>query len=86
MGLTILIGAPLIYILLWIIEWGGEHFYFYVFIFMIAFNLLMLHVFPNYIQPLFNTYVELEQGTLRTKIENLAKKLQFPLTKIFVVD
>jgi STE24 endopeptidase len=74
------------YLLLAVIEWGGEHFYLYVFGFVIAVNLIMLHIFPNYIQPLFNKYTELEKGELRDKIESLASKLKFPLTKIFVVD
>lgn len=85
--LTVVIGVPLIYLLLGIIEWGGEHFYFYVFSFMVAFNLLMMHIFPNYIQPLFNTYKELDkESTLRSKIEQLAQRLNFPLKKILVVD
>lgn len=74
------------YLLLAVIEWGGEHFYFYVFVVIIAINLIMLHIFPNYIQPLFNKYTELEQGELREKIEALASKLNFPLTNVFVVD
>lgn len=46
----------------------------------------MMHIVPNYIMPLFNTYKDLEPGTLREKIEALAKQLKFPLTKIYVVD
>lgn len=68
--LTVAIGVPLIYVVLKLIEWGGEHFYFYVFLFMVSFNLLMMHIFPNYIQPLFNTYKELDPSSkLREKIE-----------------
>jgi epoxyqueuosine reductase len=43
-------------------------------------------IYPNWIAPLFNKYTELEDGTLKTKINNLAGKLNFPLTKIYVVD
>lgn len=36
--------------------------------------------------PLFNKYEDLKDGPLKTKIEDLAKSLKFPLTKIYVCD
>eukprot|EP00347_Sterkiella_histriomuscorum_P021201 403334852 len=84
--LQILIGGPVIYFLLKIIEWGGENFYLYVFSFLVVFQLIMMHIFPNYIQPLFNKFTELPEGELRQKIEALASRLNFPLKKLYVVD
>ena len=46
----------------------------------------MTTVYPNFIQPLFDTYTLLPSGNLRTAIEQLAASLHFPLTKVFVVD
>ena len=43
-------------------------------------------IYPNWIAPLFNKYTDLEEGSLKEKINNLALKLKFPLTKIYVVD
>jgi len=48
--------------------------------------LLLMHIVPNWILPLFNTYTDLEDGSLKDKIEALATKLNFPLKKIYVVD
>lgn len=45
-----------------------------------------MHIFPNYIQPLFNKYTELPAGELKEKIEALAARLSFPLKKLYVVD
>ena len=46
----------------------------------------MATIFPNFIQPLFDTYTLLPSGDLRTAIEQLAASLHFPLKKLFVVD
>ena len=46
----------------------------------------MITIFPTFIQPLFNKFTPLEEGSLKTKIEALAARISFPLTKLFVVD
>jgi len=46
----------------------------------------MATVYPNFIQPLFDTYTLLPTGDLRTAIEELAASLYFLLNKLFVVD
>ena len=47
---------------------------------------VMATIYPNFIQPLFDTYTLLPSGDLRTAIEQLAASLHFPLKKLFVVD
>lgn len=46
----------------------------------------MIVIYPTFIAPLFNKFSDLEDGTLKTKIYQLAEKLNFPLKKIFVID
>ena len=84
--LILVIGMPFLAAALAIIEWAGKDFAFYVFVFVTVFQLLLLMIFPTVIAPLFNTFVPLSNGTLKTKINALAAKFKFPLTKIFVVD
>ncbi len=43
-------------------------------------------IYPNYIAPLFDRYEPLRQGELRSSIERLAGKINFPLAKIYVVE
>ncbi len=43
-------------------------------------------IYPTLIAPLFNKYTPLKDGELFDRIAELAKKVDFPLTKIFVVD
>ncbi|KAF8977821.1 hypothetical protein BGZ46_007098 [Entomortierella lignicola] len=42
--------------------------------------------FGSEYEPLFNKFETLPDGELRTRIEALASRIQFPLTKLFVID
>lgn len=48
--------------------------------------LFIVTIVPNVIMPMFNDYKDLPEGTLRTEIEKLAQRMQFPLSKVFVMD
>ena len=52
----------------------------------ILFQLTMVIIYPNLIQPLFNTLSPLKEGELRTRIEALASKLKFPLKHLYEID
>eukprot|EP00457_Paulinella_chromatophora_P006758 gb/GEZN01006777.1/.p1 GENE.gb/GEZN01006777.1/~~gb/GEZN01006777.1/.p1 ORF type:complete len:474 (-),score=45.71 gb/GEZN01006777.1/:198-1595(-) len=84
--LTCVIGAPLVSLILVVIEWGGQYFYLYVCGVMIGVQLLLVTLYPTLIQPLFNKVTPLRMGELRTAIETLAAQVEFPLTKLFVID
>ncbi|MCZ6914411.1 MAG: M48 family metallopeptidase [Rickettsia endosymbiont of Ixodes persulcatus] len=71
--------------LLWIMS-RFTSFYFYAFVFMVTFQLLMILIYPDYIQPLFNKFAELEEGSLKEEIRKLATQLNFKVSKIFKVD
>ena len=43
-------------------------------------------IYPNFIQPLFNKFKELEDGELKEGIFNLAKRVNYPLQKIYEMD
>lgn len=46
----------------------------------------MITIYADYIAPLFDKFTPLPEGELRTKIEELAKSIDFPLTKLYVVE
>ncbi|KAG0068391.1 hypothetical protein BGZ89_004794 [Linnemannia elongata] len=81
-----IIGMPFLAGFLKVIKLGGENFYLYVWLFMVVFQLIMVSIFPTFIQPLFNKFDPLPEGELRTMIEALASRISFPLTKLFVID
>ena len=55
---------------------------FYSLVFQLSFQL----IYPTFIQPLFNKLAPLPEGQLRTRVEALAEKLQFPLKHLYVID
>ena len=86
LGLTFLLGMPILSLVIWIIRIGGPHFYYYVWVFLCVVSIILMTVYPTLIAPLFNKYTKLEDGEVKTAIEDLAKKVSFPLTNLFTVD
>ena len=80
------IGGPVLAMVVWIVRWGGPHFYFYVWLFLCIISVVFMGLYPTLIAPLFNKYTKLDSGPIYTAIEELAKRVSFPLTQIFVVD
>jgi STE24 endopeptidase len=84
--LVVVIGGPVMSAILWIINQGGKTFYIKLWAFLFAFQLVMLFIYPTVLAPLFNKFTPLEDSSLKAKIEELAASVQFPLTKVFVID
>ncbi len=85
-ALLVALGGPVMAALLAIIQRTGDSFYYYVWAFNIALQMFMITIYPIVILPLFNKLSPLEPGPLKDGIEALSKKLQFPLTQLFVID
>mmetsp|Transcript_19023 Transcript_19023/g.21794 ORF Transcript_19023/g.21794 Transcript_19023/m.21794 type:complete len:435 (+) Transcript_19023:44-1348(+) len=84
--LSVVLTPPILYVLLWVIEAGGQYFYIYVEVVVFVIIIIMMFLYPNFIAPLFNKFEDLKEGSLRDKIYALASKLDYPLKKIFVCD
>lgn len=72
--------------IIFIIKAGGEYFSLYAWGFTTVIIFVMMTIYPVFIAPLFDKYTTLPEGELREKIEALAKRLEYPLTKLFVVE
>lgn len=84
--LAILLGGPLLYGMLSIMENLGEHWWIYAFLFMTAFQLILIFIYPTWIAPLFNKFTELEDGEIKTTIVNLLEKVDYHSKGIFIMD
>mmetsp|Transcript_14978 Transcript_14978/g.31760 ORF Transcript_14978/g.31760 Transcript_14978/m.31760 type:complete len:507 (-) Transcript_14978:31-1551(-) len=84
--LTAVFGGPFTALLLKIIKMGGDNFYIYVWAFTFVFSVIMMTLVPVVIMPLFNKYEKLPEGSLKDQIYALAGRLEFPLTKLFLMD
>ncbi|MFH4978630.1 hypothetical protein AB6A40_005339 [Gnathostoma spinigerum] len=84
-AVSLIIMAPIIAAVIYIISHGGPYFFFYVWIFLSIVILLLMTVYPEFIAPLFDKYTPLPDSSLKTQIEELAAKVNFPLKKLYVV-
>ena len=84
--LGLLLGAPLLFGVLWLMEGMGESWWLYAWLAWIAFNLIVLAIYPTWIAPLFNKFTPLEDATLKTRIEQLMNKCGFKASGLFVMD
>lgn len=81
-----IIGGVLLSLFVWFYMIAGNSFWWYAWALFTAFTLFFTMFYTSLIVPVFNKLVPLEEGTLRTKIEAFAQKVNFPLTNIFVID
>ncbi len=86
MLLTLAIGIPLLWVVLWLMQSAGNFWWIYVWAVWISFSLLMLFIYPTWIAPLFNKFAPLEDAVLRERIEKLLGRCGFTSKGIFVMD
>ncbi|KAL2808118.1 CaaX prenyl protease Ste24 [Aspergillus granulosus] len=84
--LGIILGTPIISAVLKIVQKTGNSFFYYLWLFGIFIQVFAITIYPIVILPLFNKLSPLEPGTIKTGVENLAKKLNFPLQELYVID
>jgi STE24 endopeptidase len=84
--LLLAIGTPIILAVLWLMAHAGAYWWFYVWVVWMGFSLLLTWAYPALIAPLFNKFVPLDDGALKTRIESLLARNGFASKGIFVVD
>ncbi len=85
-ALTVLIGGPLLYAVLWLMDAMGSNWWLYVWLLWLATNLLILFLYPTVIAPLFNKFTPLEDASLKQRIEALLTRCGFASSGLFVMD
>jgi len=86
LGLTIVLGIPLISAVLWALEMLGPLAWLYAWLGMQVFTVIIQFIAPKWIMPIFNKFTPLEDGSLRSAILEFAAKVKFDLQNIFVID
>ncbi|MCH8622420.1 M48 family metallopeptidase [Undibacterium sp. TS12] len=84
--LACVLGLPLVWVILTLMEKAGSLWWLYAWAFFIAFQMLIMMIFPVVIAPLFNKFWPLDNAEVRERIENLSKRVNFALKGIFVMD
>ena len=81
-----LIGGSLLALIIWIYTQTGTSFWLWVWMIISVFSIFMAMFYSSLIVPLFNKQSPLEDGELKTAINEFAAKVSFRLDNIFVID
>ncbi len=84
--LALLLGVPLLYLILWLMERAGPGWWLWAWAAWFGFSLLLSWAWPRFIAPLFNRFQPLEDRELRTAIEDLLARSGFHSSGVFVMD
>jgi STE24 endopeptidase len=85
-ALSIALGLPLLYLLYTFIDWAGALWWLWAAGIFALLQLVLSLIFPLVIAPLFNKFTPLPAGSLASRIAELARKLDFRVSGVFVMD
>jgi STE24 endopeptidase len=80
------LGLPVLFAVLWLMAGMGELWWLYVWLVAVAFMLFVQFIAPSVIAPLFNKFAPMQDGEMKTRIENLIKRCGFTSSGLFVMD
>lgn len=81
-----LIGLPMAWMVLWLMGAAGPRWWLWAWTAWMAFNLLLLVLYPTVISPLFNKFQPLTDENLKARVEALLKRCGFAAKGLFVMD
>lgn len=84
--LVAVIGAPVLALLIWVMDSIGSLWWLYAWAILMLISLLMSWLFPTLIAPLFNKFIPLEDGELNNRIQGLLSRCGFSSKGIYVMD
>lgn len=84
--MTIVLGGGILALIIWFYQITGSDFWIYAWCLVAVFSVFMNMFYAKLIVPLFNKQTPLEEGNLKSAIENYAQKVGFTINNIFVID
>jgi STE24 endopeptidase len=81
-----LFGLPLLVAVLWLMAGMGDYWWLYVWGVWVVFNTLVLAIYPTFIAPLFNKFSPMQEGEMKSRIEQLIERCGFASKGLFVMD
>jgi len=84
--LAAIVGGILLSALIYLVKTIGPDFWIWFSVLAAIFVLFVNMFYTSLILPLFNKLTPLPDGELKTAIENFARKVDFPLDSIFIID
>ena len=86
LGLQLLLGAPLLYGLFWLLAAMPRLWWLLGWAACVAIIIALTVIYPMWIAPLFNKFTPLPEGGMKSRIEELLKRCGFESNGLFVMD
>jgi STE24 endopeptidase len=84
--LGFVLGAPLLFVILLLMERAGDWWWAYAWLVWVSFTILITWAWPTLIAPLFNKFTPLADETLKQRTEALLARCGFSSKGVFVMD
>jgi STE24 endopeptidase len=84
--ILIILGGLILSVIIFFFEYFGSLSWLYAWIVLSCFLVLIQPLFTLFIAPMFNKFTPLEDGELKQRIADYAKKIDFPIAKIDIID
>lgn len=81
-----LISLPIVAALLWLLQNADTYTWLWAWLAWMAFNALLLFLYPVLIAPLFNKFTPMPDSAHKTKLDALLQRCQFTASGLFVMD
>jgi STE24 endopeptidase len=84
--LSLLLGGPLIFVILYLMQQAGELWWLYAWLVWVGFTVLITWAWPTLFAPLFNKFTPLSDEALKQRTEALLQRCGFASKGVFVMD
>jgi len=86
LGLGLALGTPLLWVVLWLMQAGGDNWWLWAWLALVAWQLFLMAIAPNVIMPLFNKFTPLDDESLKTRVQTLMQRAGFTAKGFYVMD
>jgi STE24 endopeptidase len=86
MAVGAILGLPLLWAVLFLMETGGHAWWLMAWGLLVAYQLFVMWIAPNFIMPLFNTFQPLDDAQLKARVDALMQRTGFKSDGFFVMD
>jgi STE24 endopeptidase len=85
-ALAVVLGAPLLAVVLWLMNRAGDAWWLYAWAVWFTFSVVLLWAYPAFIAPWFNRFQPLADESLRARVEDIVARCGFSSRGVFVMD
>jgi len=85
-AVALVLGAPLLVAVLWLMGKMGEYWWLYVWLLWTAYSLVLMMVYPALIMPLFNKFTPITEGELAARVARLLERTGFRSSGLYLMD